>query len=37
MSGTLPPDAWIPLLALAAYAGLGFYAALALARRRLLT
>jgi lipooligosaccharide transport system permease protein len=37
MSGGLPPDVLTPLLVLVGYAGLGFYAALVLTRRRLLT
>jgi lipooligosaccharide transport system permease protein len=36
MTGTVPSDILIPLLVLAGYAGGGFYAALVLARRRLL-
>jgi lipooligosaccharide transport system permease protein len=36
MSGAAPPDVLTPLLVLTGYAGLGFYLALVLARRRLL-
>jgi lipooligosaccharide transport system permease protein len=36
MSGAAPPDVLTPLLVLTGYAGLGFYAALVLTRRRLL-
>jgi lipooligosaccharide transport system permease protein len=35
MTGAVPPDVLTPLLVLAGYAGVGFYAALVLTRRRL--
>jgi len=36
MTGAVPADVLTPLLVLGGYAGLGFYAALVLTRRRLL-
>jgi lipooligosaccharide transport system permease protein len=37
MSGTVPGDVWLHLSVITAYAALGFYVALVLTRRRLLS